>query len=179
MDAVSPRHLTQALDAQKIYLHKVSNRNNLMMKIEKAKPSNHLVLSELTKRSKAFWGYSQKQIEEWDEQLTVSEKYIIENEVYTLEGEKKIIGYYSFYPIDEKKVKLDNIFILPEFIRKKYGSYLMTDFLSRVKKSGFSVVTLNSDPNSVNFYEKMGFEEIGQQKTSIANRFMPIMEKIL
>ena len=81
--------------------------------------------------------------------------YLMKNEVYNLVINKEIVAYYSFFNIDDEKVKLDNLFILPEFIGNKYGAYLMEDFMLRVKEKGMKLVTLDSDPNSVNFYIKL------------------------
>jgi len=149
------------------------------MKIVKSHVDDHTVLTELTIKSKAFWGYSEKQIKDWTTLLTISKKYITENEVYNLISDGQIIAYYSFFKIDDNRVKLDNLFILPSFIGKKLGTYLVDDFILRVKKAGISVITLDSEPNSEDFYRKMGFRVVGQKETSMKNRFMPIMEKEL
>jgi hypothetical protein len=46
------------------------------MKIERAKITDHRVLSELTKKPKAFWGFSPEQIGKWDKELTITPDYI-------------------------------------------------------------------------------------------------------
>ena len=103
------------------------------MKIEKAKNIDNIELSELTARSKAHWNYSSEQIEKWKDDLTISAEYIDKNEVYKLKEDDKLIGYYSFQSVDYKKVKLDNIFINPEFIGRGYGKILMNHFFKKVK----------------------------------------------
>ncbi|HKO76105.1 MAG TPA: GNAT family N-acetyltransferase, partial [Flavobacterium sp.] len=75
-----------------------------------------------------------------------------------------------------KNVLLDNLFILPEYIGKGFGKYLMNDFLNRMKEEKFNKITLDSEPNAESFYLKFGFKKIGEFETSIKNRFMPIME---
>ena len=149
------------------------------MKITKAEVTDHLVLTDLTKKSKAFWNYTQKQLDEWDEVLTITENYILQNEVYNLKINNEVVAYYSYFKIEDETVKLDNLFVLPEFIGNKYGVYLMKDFIARVNKKRIKLVRLTSDPNSVNFYKKLGFRQVGQIETSIKNRFMPVMEKKL
>lgn len=149
------------------------------MKIRKANTNDHAELSIVTKKSKAFWAFSSEQMKKWDKELTITPQYINVNEVYKLHDNKKIIGYYSYHIIDENKVKLDNLFILPEFIGKKLGEFLMQDFLSRVKTSGTRLLTLDAEPKAELFYQKLGFKKVGQFETSIINRFMPIMEKLL
>lgn len=154
-----------------------NNSNKLNMKIEKSTPKDSKKLTGLTIRSKSHWNYSVPQIEKWRDDLTVSEGYIIEKEVYKLTDSKaKIIGYYSYFKIDELKIKLENLFIEPQYIGNGYGKMLMNDFIERIKKTKTERIILESDPNAANFYKKMGFKIIGKLETSIEGRFLPIME---
>lgn len=147
------------------------------MKIEKSIRTDSKKLTELTIRSKSHWDYSMQQIEKWRDDLTVSEDYIIEKEVYKLiDSKDKIIGYYSFFKIDEVNVKLENLFVEPKFIGYGYGKMLMNDFIERIRKTRTEKIILDSDPNAENFYAKNGFKVVGKLKTSIEGRFLPIME---
>ncbi|KAF2083002.1 GNAT family N-acetyltransferase [Flavobacterium sharifuzzamanii] len=146
------------------------------MNILKATTEDHILLTEITKRSKAYWGYSEEQIEKWNNNLTVTADYIEKNNVCNLVVENQIIGYYSYLKLEENQVKLDNLFILPEYIGKGFGSYLMNDFLERMRNEKCQKIILDSEPNAEQFYQKIGFTKIGEFETSIKNRFMPIME---
>ena len=150
------------------------------MKVEKANKKDHQVLTEITKKSKAFWGYSEEQMILWNDALTISEDQIESQFIYKLIHENQIIGYYSYYFETEKTIKLDNLFLLPEFIGKGIGNQLMTDFLNRIKEiTTINKVILDADPNAEKFYQKFGFNTIGQLETSIKNRFLPQMELTL
>lgn len=146
------------------------------MIIQKANPDDHKILTEITKKSKAYWGYSDEQIEIWSEFLTVTKEYIETKSVYNLIIEDKIIGYYSFFHESENTIKLDNLFVLPEFIGKGFGKILMNDFFIRLKNIDVEKVILNSEPNAEEFYKKFGFVKVGQIETSIKDRYLPIME---
>ncbi|WP_262493586.1 GNAT family N-acetyltransferase [Flavobacterium branchiophilum] len=98
------------------------------------------------------------------------------NKVYKLVKNEQIIGYYSYFSTDENIIKLDNIFILPEFIGKGFGKILMNDFLQNIKQLGITKVTLDAEPNAENFYKNFGFETIGKLESSIKDRYLPIME---
>ncbi|TPG38731.1 GNAT family N-acetyltransferase [Flavobacterium pectinovorum] len=149
------------------------------MTIEKAKPNDDQILTEITKKSKAYWGYSKEQIENWSQFLTVSKEYIETKSVYNLIVEDQIIGYYSFFHESENTIKLDNLFVLPDFIGKGFGKVLMNDFLIRLKDQSVHKVILNSEPNAEEFYSKLGFVKVGQIETSIKDRYMPIMELLI
>ncbi len=146
------------------------------MTIEKANITDNEILTSITKKSKAYWGYSAEQIQKWDKNLTISQDYIRDHNVFKLIENGFIIGYYSYVFKDEKVIELDNLFILPEHIGRGFGKYLLLDFLNRIKETGVEKITLDSEPNAEEFYVKLGFVKIGEFETSIKNRFMPIME---
>ena len=146
------------------------------MTIEKANSNDYKILTEITKKSKAFWGYSDAQIEIWSSFLTITEEYIETKSIFKLIVYNEIVGYYSYFYESKNNIKLDNLFILPEFIGKGFGKVLMLDFFKRLENSTAEKVTLDSEPNAENFYLKFGFVTITHIETSIKDRFMPIME---
>lgn len=146
------------------------------MRIERAKKNDAEKLTELTIRSKDYWNYGEKQILEWKDELAITTNYLEENRVYKLTTDKKIFGFYAFQSETKKRIKLDFLFIAPEFIGNGLGTALLTDFLKRIKKAGYKKITLDADPNAEKFYEKNGFKAVGKLKSSIENRFLPIME---
>ncbi|CAI2765724.1 GNAT family N-acetyltransferase [Flavobacterium collinsii] len=146
------------------------------MRIEKANTTDSEILTQITKKSKAYWGYSAEQIQKWEVSLTISQDYIREHDVFKLVKDNVIIGYYSYLFEDGKNVKMDNLFILPEYIGKGFGKYLFLDFLNRMKEAEIQTIQLDSEPNAEGFYSKMGFVKIGAFETAIKDRFMPVME---
>lgn len=146
------------------------------MEIEKAIVEDAKELTELTIISKSYWGYSKRQIEDWINDLTITEDYIFEKEVYKLINENKIIGYYSFFKSNYSDLKLDNLFVAPISIGKGIGKNLMIDFFKRILMIDFERVILHADPNAEKFYSQLGFNVIGKLETSIENRYLPIME---
>jgi len=146
------------------------------MKIQKATPNDAAILTNITKKSKAYWGYSNEQIENWSAQLTITKEYLENNQVYKLEVNNLIVGYYSYIILEENIVQLDNLFILPNCIGTGLGTFLMNDFLGKIKTLKVKKVLLESEPNAEKFYNKFGFKTIEQIKTSIKDRFLPLME---
>lgn len=68
----------------------------------------------------------------WDEDLTLTQEYIVTNEVWHIENESEdIIGFYSFYRENEDFIRLDFLFIKPEYIGYGYGKLLINHFLVR------------------------------------------------
>jgi N-acetylglutamate synthase-like GNAT family acetyltransferase len=146
------------------------------MKIIKSNKEDADLLTKLTIASKSYWNYEEKQISMWTKDLTISESYVLKNNVYKLVSNTTIIGYYSFF-ITNNIIELDNLFIKPEFIGQGNGKILILDFLEKAKEFSPKKIVLYSDPNSEVFCKKFGFTTIGQKPTSEINRFLPIMEK--
>ncbi len=146
------------------------------MKIEKAHRIDAERITDLTIRSKNYWNYGERQIAEWKDELTITSKYIDENQVYKLSTNDELIGFYAFQTENDKILKLNFLFIEPKYIGKGYGKILMTDFLKRIRETDYEKVTLDTDPNAEKFYERVGFKVVGKLKSSIKDRFLPIME---
>jgi N-acetylglutamate synthase-like GNAT family acetyltransferase len=146
------------------------------MEIVKAELADIEILTMITKKSKAYWGFSDHVLKQWEHILTISKEYIETNKVFKLMLNDQIVGYYSYFAIDEKTIKLDNIFILPEYIGKGFGKILMNDFLDKIRQLEVNKITLDAEPNAENFYKVFGFVTIGQLESSIKNRYLPIME---
>ncbi len=145
-------------------------------KIEKANRTDAEKITNLTIRSKNYWNYGDKQIAEWKDELTITSKYVDDNQVYKLTKDNELIGFYAFQPKNNKIIKLNFLFIEPKYIGKEYGKLLMTDFLKRIEETDYEKITLDADPNAEKFYERVGFKTVGKLKSSIKNRFLPIME---
>ena len=147
------------------------------MTIEKALKKDAQILTDLTMRSKSYWDYGAEQIMSWKDDLTITTDYIDINKVYKLTNKHNIImGYYSYYFLNDAVIKLDNLFIDPPYIGHDFGTLLMNDFLKRIKSFRFEKVTLDADPNAEKFYHKFGFKTVGKLESTIKNRFLPIME---
>ncbi|WP_447636619.1 GNAT family N-acetyltransferase [Flavobacterium microcysteis] len=146
------------------------------MKIERSEKNDNLILSEITFQGKAFWGYEKEQLEKWRNDLTITQDYIENNETFKLIVDDEIIGYYSILQLEKKTIKLDNLFLLPKFIGKGYGKFLINHCIKKAKETNMKKIILDSDPNAELFYKSFGFKTYNQLKTSIENRFLPQME---
>lgn len=146
------------------------------MEIAKSVIEDSEVLTEITKKSKAYWGYSDEQMKKWSELLTITKNYIETNNVYKLLNDGLTVGYYSYIYLNKKEVKLDNLFVLPNYIGTGLGKRLMNNFLDRIKNTEIEKIILDSEPNVEKFYGYFGFKKVGQIETSIKGRYLPIME---
>lgn len=144
--------------------------------IERAKSSDGEILTEIALRSKAFWGYSNEQIESWREDLTVFpemfEKYTISK--YLVENQ--IAGFYILEEVNALTSNLKFLFISPDFIKKGIGYQLLQHAIVTSKTQGHTKMLVLSDPNAETFYAKHGFKVYAQMESSVPGRFLPEME---
>lgn len=146
------------------------------MQIISASTKDADVLTELTMRSKAHWGYSGQQMETWREELTITQDYLSKQPAFVLIDGEEIRGYYSFEVISKTKVELDNLFVDPDFIGNGLGKLLISDFLIRMEEMGMEEIVLDADPNAETFYSKYGFQVVGKLGSSIPGRYLPVMK---
>lgn len=149
------------------------------MKILNATIQDSKEISRVCFLSKAYWGYSKEQLEGWREELTLTQDYILKKRVYKLQEGDKIIAFYAYYKNDNEEAMLDYLFVLPSFIGKGLGHFLMKDYLLRVEKEGFASTILHADPHATDFYLRYGFKIVGKKETSIDGRYLPIMKKAI
>jgi len=137
-------------------------------------------LSEIAFSAKAYWGYPKHWIEIWKPQLIFEPEYFIENESWTSEIDDLPV---AFYTLEEKdgNAWIENLWVLPKYIGEGIGKGLFVHALSRARDLGYSKLQLESDPNSVGFYEKLGMTRIGEHNYPIEGhpRLLPLMEIIL
>ncbi|MEO1484851.1 MAG: GNAT family N-acetyltransferase [Bacteroidota bacterium] len=145
------------------------------MYITKALTSDAKAITELTLRSKNHWNYGEAQIEAWYDELEVSEAFIQSNAVYKLLYTDQIAGFYA-YTLESSKAVLEFLFIEPEFIGKGIGKALMEHFIKKMHGLKVDSITLDADPHAEGFYQKFGFVTVDQRSSTIAGRFLPVMQ---
>lgn len=136
-------------------------------------------LTQIALISKAYWGYTEKQIQSWTEDLTVTHKMIEEMMVFKFISNNKIVGFYILNQPKNSTIELEFLFVHPDVIGQKIGKRLLTHAIEKATLLNAKAMTLLADPNAQAFYESQGFISTGKKESSIPNRFLPIMKKDL
>lgn len=144
-----------------------------------AEKNDTKILTDVALKSKAFWGYSADLLESWKEDLTVPELMIQEMIVYKYVLDDDIVGFYILNQPKENSIELEFLFVLPDFIGKGIGNQLIQHAFEKAVSLKCQQIILLADPNAVSFYESKGFKTIDQKESSVANRFLPVMQKDL
>jgi GNAT superfamily N-acetyltransferase len=145
--------------------------------IRRAAPAEADLLTGLTRRSKAYWGYDAAFMAKAYSFLVVSAHSIAEYDVFVAEDAEGIAGYYELIPSsDTAKGWLESLFIDPRAIGTGCGRLLWQHLLKAARAHGYCAIEWEADPNAEGFYTRMGAYPIGANESSVvAGRMLPVM----
>lgn len=147
----------------------------LDLNIRLAKLSEVDVLTDLSIRSKSYWGYDKEFISDAIEDLTLNPNHINNKMVYLCELNEKVIGYYAL--ADKPEPEMIALFVDPNFIGKGIGYKLWNHSLRIVSEMGWNKFKIIADPFAAEkFYLKVGCQKVGDYQSPIRiNRKIPIL----
>lgn len=150
------------------------------MIIRRAREEESDVLTTLSFTSKHIWGYPEEYFDVWKNELTITESYIKNNQIYLADYKGQVIGYFSvtqvpndFYAGEvfvKKGFWLEHLFIKPEFIKKGVGTRLINFAVDLCRKNGVRTLNIFADSNAAGFYNKIGAVYIDESPSSIMSR---------
>ena len=149
--------------------------------IRRAHPEEGSLLTELTVRSKASWGYDDSFMESARPELEFQAgKFLPDFHVYILEAEGEPLGFCSLISVDSNTAELHDLFIEPRHIGKGHGKKLWDYAVNLARTLGFRRLILTADPNAEPFYARQGAVRIGEKRSPVhSDRSLPVMEYIL
>lgn len=146
--------------------------------IRNAQENEAKLLTDLTFRSKASWGYNEAFMESCKEGLTIHPSDITDqlNVIRVIEN-KDIEGFYFLRIKESSLAKLRFFFIDPPYQRKGLGAILFDDVVSVAKEWGIHSFIIESDPHAEVFYKKCGATTVGSvSPDSLERHVLPILE---
>lgn len=154
------------------------------MKIERADPDDHLRLTEIAHASKRHWGYPERWIEIWREDLTLTAELIRDHPVYAAWVDGEIVGCYALATGeagDPHQWSLEHMWVDPKAIGRGVGGALFDHLVEIARAGGATSILILSDPNAVGFYEHVGAEHVGDHVGELEGRprILPIYVKRL
>jgi len=147
--------------------------------VTQADPWDHQLLSKIALESKRHWGYPEKWIHGWEDDLRITNEYILANTVYKLHDVEHdvICGFCALELRQEKgEVEVEHLWLLPSYIGKNLGKFLLQSCLDKLSGHTFKRVKVTSDPNAIGFYKKLGFVEVGYTESTPVGRILPNLE---
>ena len=146
------------------------------MEIRRGTSDDATALTEIAFAAKRYWGYPEKWIESWRPLLTIEPAFIANHATYVATVGDRPVGFYALTE-EVGRIELQHIWVLPEFMGQGIGRLLFNDALRRAKDSGFHELEIESDPNAVGFYERMGARRVGARLVELdqQRRELPVL----
>lgn len=138
-----------------------------------ARPDDAALLTDLTIRSKAHWGYDEAFMAAARPELTVDPDTIDDGYV-VLEIDGQLVGFYNLRRRDGH-AWLEDLFIDPEWIGHGLGRFAWEHLTDRTRGMGLVAVRLASDPNAEPFYRAMGAVRVGEVVAGSTGRSLPLL----
>lgn len=134
-------------------------------------------LSQIAHAAKSYWGYPAQWIDLWHNQLTITPSFIESNEVWAAQVDGSLLGFYAL-TLQGRRAKLEHLWVMPVAIKQGIGSALYRHALGRAAVLRADRIEMESDPNAVGFYEKMGAEVVGEVGYTLEGqrRALPLLQ---
>jgi N-acetylglutamate synthase-like GNAT family acetyltransferase len=145
--------------------------------IQRAKPGEAGVLTDIAHAAKRHWGYPENWIQHWKADLTITPEFIATNEVYIAMNGEEIVGCCAI-TFNGSLAELEHMWIKPEHIGTGVGRALFLYVKERAANLKIPALELSADPNAEGFYERMGATRIGEVRSEIEGelRVLPRMK---
>ena len=126
--------------------------------------------------AKGHWGYPERWMELWREDLEVSPGFVRENEVYVAVSGGRAVGFYALVG-GGRELNLEHLWVLPAWIGTGLGRTLFEHAMRRAAELGARMVRIESDPNAEGFYRRMGARRTGENVYEMEGRerVLPVM----
>jgi GNAT superfamily N-acetyltransferase len=134
--------------------------------IRNAIPEEAQQLTQIALDAKRHWGYPEHWIQQWESDLTITPEFIQENQVFVIEDEGGVKGFYALC-VAGSKAELEHMWVTPAFIGTGIGKELFLDAMDRATALKVNEIELSADPNAAGFYKRMGATKIGETDAEI------------
>jgi len=145
------------------------------LRIRPARADEAEILTDLSLRSKAFWGYDAGFLARCRAVMTVKARGIETHPHYVAEIDSRIAGFYGFEP-EAAGVGLDYLFVETDLVGRGVGRALWRHAVDTARGLGHPALIVVSDPNAEGFYLKMGCRRIGTRPSELeSGRQLPLL----
>ncbi|GAA1507124.1 GNAT family N-acetyltransferase [Nocardioides humi] len=142
-----------------------------------ARPGEAAALTELALRSKGHWGYDDGFLEACRDELTMRDDELAARRTVVAElPDGRIAGFRTLEGEPPTGV-LGMMFVDPDLIGHGVGRALVTHLVEEARAAGFTLLTIDADPNAEAFYRAAGAVRVGATPSgSIPGRVLPLLE---
>ncbi|MDP8911801.1 MAG: GNAT family N-acetyltransferase [Actinomycetota bacterium] len=134
--------------------------------VRQARPEEAESLRELAVRSKGYWGYDARFLEQWRALLTLSAGDLARDPTYVVVAEREVVGFYRLTGSPPEGC-LEDLWLDPSRIGQGLGRRLWKHALATARSLGFRTLEIEAEPGAEGFYRTMGAERTGERESAL------------
>ncbi|QXD13687.1 GNAT family N-acetyltransferase [Rhodocaloribacter litoris] len=131
-------------------------------------------LTEIAFAAKGSWGYDERLMRLWADELTVTPEFIMTHPVYCAVSKGEVVGFYALIGEGEE-YELDHIWVEPESMGMGIGRVLFEHAVGIIAQLGGSTLKIVADPHAEGFYRRMGAVPVGSVPSRPEGRMLPVL----
>jgi GNAT superfamily N-acetyltransferase len=144
--------------------------------LRRAQTSEADQLTSIAFAAKRYWGYPDRWIDLWRDQLTIAAEYIVASQIFVACLDQAIVGFYAL--VDHGSIwTLDHLWVQPNSIGHGVGRRLLQHAIDFAREHGAIAIEIEADPNAESFYQHMGARRVSVNRSEIDGqaRELPVM----
>lgn len=149
--------------------------NKHLLQFEQASHEDASLLTETAFSSKRKWKYTDAHMAFWTTDLTITEAYIRDHNVFKIVHHNTFIGFFALV-IKGNYIELDHFWLLPENTGKGYGRISFEFILQICQRLNYKILKVFSEPYANGFYKKMGGKIVQSKESKIKGRFLNLYQ---
>lgn len=151
----------------------------MILHVLKPDAEDYEKLTDICVKSKQHWGYPDYLIDLWKDELTITPRYIRNNNILKIQNEhNEILGFGSIQNLNGNGIcEISHLWVLPEYMEKNIGRLLLQQLEQRAGKD--KTMKVVADPNAMSFYQNFGYHKVGEVKSKPDGRKLPLLKKLL
>jgi len=111
------------------------------------------------------------------DELTVNVQDIEAGNVFVLDHDGQLAGFYSLERLSNERVELGFLFVEPKLMGSGFGRDLFQHACGEAARRRYAALEIQGDPNAEQFYIGMGARRSGSRASaSIPERALPTFE---
>lgn len=142
--------------------------------IRRARRADSDELTRIAHAAKRFWGYPEKLIRLWKNDLTVTPEVIADTPVYCARRGERVAGFYALSGEGARR-ELEHMWVDPEHIGSGVGRALFAHLVRHLRRAGVTRLEIASDPNAEGFYRRLGARRVGSVASTPPGRELPLL----
>jgi GNAT superfamily N-acetyltransferase len=133
--------------------------------IRAARPDERGLLIALKRRASLMWEEDRPFLLAHPDVIDLPADQIVEGHVFVFEETGAVLGFAVVLPRDDGHAQLDGLFVTPDRWGEGVGRRLAEHGLGLARARGAVSLDLVANVRALGFYEKCGFQALGEVKT--------------